>query len=96
MQNIPQSDLVEILIGLQVDHPDRKGIIGALKIFIESKADRLFSKEKVAQNGAHYMLSRYFLNNNVSRKDITIIDDCTNIHYIEDLKKAEENLKKNV
>lgn len=95
MQNIPQSDLVEILIGLQVDHPDRKvSLEETLKIFIESKADRLFSKEKSGtKNGAHYILSRYFLINNISRKDITITDDCTNIHYLEDLKKAEQNLK---
>ena len=36
------------------------------------------------------MLSRYFLLNNISRKDITIVDDCTNIHYLKDLKKAEK------
>ena len=41
------------------------------------------------------MLSSYFLLNNISRKDITIVDDCTNIHYLEDLKKAEEKFKVN-
>ena len=60
MQNIPQSDLVEILID-QVDHPDRKvSLEETLKIFIDSNADRLFSKEKSGtKNGAHYILSRF-------------------------------------
>ncbi|MDA9708858.1 hypothetical protein N9V56_05365 [Alphaproteobacteria bacterium] len=95
MQNIPQSHLIKILIGLQVDHPDRTiSLEESLKIFNDSKVDRLFSKEKNGtKNGAHYILSRYFLINNTSRKDITIVDDCTNIHYLEDLKKAEQNLR---
>ena len=95
MQNIKRSNLIEILIGLQVDHPDRTiPLDDALKVFNESKVDRLFSKDKNGtKNGAHYILSKHFLINNISRKDITIVDDCTNIHYLEDLKKAELNLK---
>ena len=98
LEQIAFSFKIEILLGVQVDHPDRQlSIDETIKIFKEEKADRLFSKEKNGtKNGAHYILSKYFLNNNTSRKDVTIIDDCTNIHYIEDLKKAEENLKKNV
>ena len=93
--NIKKLDFITILIGLQVDHPDRTiPLEEALKIFTESKVDRLFSKDKNGtKNGAHYILSKHFLINNISRKDITIIDDCTNIHYLEDLKKAELNLK---
>ena len=95
MSNISNNHLLKVLIGLQIDHPDRTiSLKEVLKIFIEAKADRLFSKEQNGtKNGAHYMLSRYFLLNNISRKDITIVDDCTNIHYLEDLKKAEKNLK---
>lgn len=98
LKKINFSFKVEILLGIQVDHPDRKlSVDETIEIFNKEKADRLFSKEKNGtKNGAHYILSKYFLNNNISRKDITIIDDCTNIHYIEDLKKAEKNLKKNV
>jgi CMP-N-acetylneuraminic acid synthetase len=94
-QNIAKSNLIEILIGLQVDHPDRTiSLEETLKIFDESQVDRLFSKDKNGiKNGAHYILSKYFLINNISRKDITVTDDCTNIHYLEDLKKAELNLK---
>ncbi len=98
LKQITFSLKINILLGVQIDHPDRKlSIDETIKIFKKEKADRLFSKEKNGtKNGAHYILSKYFLKNNISRKDITVIDDCTNIHYLEDLKKAEENLKKNV
>ena len=98
LEKINFSFKVEILLGIQVDHPDRQlSADETIEIFKKEKADRLFSKEKDGtKNGAHYILSNYFLKNNVSRKDITIVDDCTNIHYIEDLKRAAENLKKNV
>ena len=85
---------VKILVGLQPDHPDRKiKIDEAIDIFREANADRLMSTEKDGtKNGAHYILSDYFIKTGSSRKDVTIIDDCTNIHYIEDLEKAAKNL----
>ena len=85
---------IEILLGVQVDHPDRNlSLDKVIEIFKKEKADRLFSTEKDGKkNGAHYVLSSYFLNNNVSRKDVNIIDDCTNIHYLKDIEKAKKNL----
>ena len=85
---------IEILLGVQVDHPDRNlSLDKVIEIFKKEKADRLFSTENDGKkNGAHYVLSSYFLNNNVSRKDVNIIDDCTNIHYLEDIEKAKKNL----
>lgn len=85
---------INILVGLQPDHPDRKiKIDEAIEIFREASADRLMSTEKDGtKNGAHYILSDYFIKTGTSRKDVTIIDDCTNIHYIEDLEKAAKNL----
>ena len=53
------------------------------------------SKQKNGEkNGAHYILSKKYLNDNISSKDITVIDNCTNIHYKSDILKAEEYLKK--
>ena len=51
---------IEILVGLQADHPDRKlGLDITLSNFIEKKADFLFSTElNGTKNGAHYILSK--------------------------------------
>ena len=81
---------IEIVIGLQVDHPDRViSVDEALRQFIEQGADHLISVQADGtKNGAHYILSRHFITTNESRKTVTIIDDCTNIHYPEDLATA--------
>jgi len=86
------------VVGVQVDHPDRRvSLDKAIEIFLKEKVDRLMSKQKNGvKNGAHYILSDYFVSKEHSRKDITIIDDCTNIHYEEDLKKASLYLKKEI
>jgi len=96
MQKIKEREKIQILCGVQVDHPDRKiSLDQAIKTFEEQKVDRLLSKERNGQkNGAHYILSNYFLNYGTSRRDYYLVDDCTNIHYYEDLIKAEKNLKK--
>ena len=87
---------INILLGLQPDHPDRRlSADKTIKLFIKEKADRLMSKQKNGKkNGAHYILSKKYLLTNISTKDVTIIDDCTNIHYIADIIKAEKYLNK--
>ena len=83
-------------MGVQVDHPDRRlSIDKVLDIFLKEEADRLFSTDKAGKkNGAHYVLSKFYLDNNKSRKDISVKDNCTNIHYKEDLLKAAKFLSK--
>ncbi len=44
------------------------------------------------KNGAHYVLSRHYLETGESRKDVTLVDDCTNIHYPADLERAAARL----
>jgi CMP-N-acetylneuraminic acid synthetase len=85
---------VVTLIGLQPDHPDRDvSIDEALSAFEDASADRLMSTEADGtKNGAHYILSRRFVETGESRKDVTIIDDCTNIHFQEDLDRAAARL----
>ena len=85
---------VETLVGLQPDHPDRDvSIDDALDVFLKSGADRLMSTEADGtKNGAHYILSRHFLATGESRNDVTIVDDCTNVHYPEDLDRAAARL----
>jgi CMP-N,N'-diacetyllegionaminic acid synthase len=85
---------IKIIVGLQVDHPDRNLILDRLiKKFIIKKLDFLFSVDKNnIKNGAHYILSRRYLLSGIMKKKFKVVDDCTNIHYLKDLKKAEKNL----
>ncbi len=87
-------DEVDAVVGLQPDHPDRDvSVDEALDVFLREEADRLGSTEADGtKNGAHYILSRHFLETGKSRKDATIVDDCTNIHYASDLARAEARL----
>jgi CMP-N-acetylneuraminic acid synthetase len=95
LDNMDDGDKVEILIGLQPDHPDRDVAIDeTIRTLQENGADRVMSHgADGTHNGAHYVLSRHFLDTAESRKDVTITDDCTNIHFPEDLERAEERLK---
>jgi len=95
LNNIVNNNIVNILVGIQPDHPDRNiKIDDAINIFLANKVDRLISTEKDGtKNGAHYILSKYFLAFGVSKNDHVVIDDCTNVHYESDLKKASVRIK---
>jgi len=95
LNNILNSHVVDILVGVQPDHPDRNiKIDDAIDLFIANKADRLISTEKDGtKNGAHYILSKSFLESGISQNDHIVIDDCTNVHYESDLIKASARLK---
>ena len=95
LTKIPEGRDVRIVVGLQPDHPDRQiSVDETLAIFERDDLDRLMSKEPDgSKSGAHYVLSRHFVETGESRKDLTIIDDCTNIHFPADLEKAEARLK---
>ena len=87
-------EAVTTVVGLQPDHPDRDvSVSEALDRFLTESADRLMSTEADGtKNGAHYILSRHFLETDASRKDVVIVDDCTNIHHASDLSRAEARL----
>jgi len=86
---------VSIVVGLQPDHPDRDiSVDEALAIFDKEEVDCLYSEEADGtKNGAHFIMSRQFLDSDESRKDIYIVDDCTNVHYQEDLDAAAVRLR---
>jgi CMP-N,N'-diacetyllegionaminic acid synthase len=90
-------DNISAVIGLQPDHPDRRvPLKEARAVFSEKNLDRLSSRDASGEkNGAHYILSRQFLDGGESSNDFSIIDDCTNVHFEEDLVRAEDFLKAN-
>lgn len=94
--------LITVVVGLQPDHPDRTvSVDDAIAAFEKAgpDCDMLVSTEADGKkNGAHCIVSRAFLESGKNPatdpvKKIAIIDDCTNIHYPDDLKRAEERLK---
>ena len=94
LAHMPDGDTVSVVVGLQPDHPDRDiGVDESLEIFEREGADRLMSTQADGtKNGAHYVLSRHFVESGESRADVTIIDDCTNIHFPADLERATQRL----
>lgn len=94
VSQMPGGELVATVVGLQPDHPDRDvSVDDALARFFEAGADRLMSTEADGtKNGAHYVLSRHFIDTGSSRKDIVIVDDSTNIHFPADVERATARL----
>ena len=89
---------IKTIVGLQPDHPDRNlKLDKVLNKFLSKKADFLYSIDnKKKKNGAHYILSKKVLEGKNIKKKTFVIDNCTNIHFKNDLIKAEKNLKKNL
>ena len=86
---------IDVIVGLQPDHPDRTlNIDEVIQKFQDESVDQLISKEQNGtKNGAHYILSKAVLEG-AEPKDISVvIDDCTNVHFAEDLEKVSQNLK---
>ena len=92
---IARGEDVEIVVGLQPDHPDRDVAVDeTIKLLKREGADRVMSKQADGEkNGAHYVLTRYFVDTGESRKDVVIVDDCTNVHFEADLHRARRRLQ---
>ena len=95
LAHMPDADRIRIVVGLQPDHPDRTvAVDAAIEAFEGAEADVLNSTEvDGTKNGAHYILSRHFVEGGEARRTVTIVDDCTNIHYPEQLERAAERLR---
>ena len=88
---------ISIVVSLQPDHPDRNTSVDqAIRRFEQEGADLLHSKDaNDNKNGAHHIMTIDYLRTGKSKKTIDIVDDCTNIHYQEDLNRAALRLKEN-
>ena len=86
---------ISVVVSVQPDHPDRDLTIDeAIKTFEGEGADLLHSTEADGtKNGAHHLMAVDYLESGNAEKTIYVIDDCTNVHYQEDLDKAAERLK---
>jgi len=94
LAQMPDGGKVVTLVGLQPDHPDRDVRVDeALTAFERAGADVLNSTDAAGtKNGAHYVLSRHFVDGGAARRTTTIVDDCTNIHFAADLDRAAGRL----
>ncbi len=99
LENI-NDESIKIFVGLQPDHPDRKvSVDEAIEMFQSEKGlDMLASQEADGtKNGSHCIVTRKYLESGkspatdpINKKMIE--DDCTNVHFMDDLLKAQENL----
>ena len=61
--------------------------------FIDSKVEQLISTEADGtKNGAHYILSKKVLLGKDPDDIMSVVDDCTNVHFTQDIEKAAHNL----
>ena len=95
-QKLVKKNKVKIIVGLQPDHPDRTITVDkVISIFKNRKLDALFScDEKKIKNGSYYLIKKNILEGKKVKKKFTVLDNCTNIHYLADLKKIEKKFKK--
>ena len=85
---------LNVMVGLQPDHPERKLTLEYVyEEYINNKVDMLVSKDKNGiKNGAHYIMSRKVLEGLSPKKTLSIVDNCTNVHYKADLNSVLKNL----
>jgi CMP-N,N'-diacetyllegionaminic acid synthase len=86
---------IEAIVGLQCDHPDRNlPVDDTITFFRNNKLDALYSEDKNGKkNGAHFIIAKNILLGEKIIKKKIIIDDCTNIHFKDDIQKIETKLK---
>jgi len=94
LQNIQERN-VQYIVGIQVDHPDRKtNLTEAINYILEKKFDEIITVDKNGTlNGSLKIMDVKALVNGKIGAVGTIMDDCTNIHYVEDLEVAEKNIQ---
>jgi CMP-N,N'-diacetyllegionaminic acid synthase len=86
---------VELIVGIQPDHPDRKvELRDAIMYAIEKNYDEVITVDRDGHvNGSLKIMKAEALEYGRIGAVGTLMDDCTNVHYMSDLKTAETNLK---
>lgn len=95
VDSIAGHEEIEIVVGLQPDHPDRDvSVDKTIELLKREGADRVVSKQADGEkNGAHYVLTRHFVDTGESRRDAVLVDDCTNVHFEADMQRAQRRLR---
>lgn len=89
------SKKINLMIGLQPDHPDRKlNLDNLIKKFKKGKFTHTvsYNKETKTKDGSYYLMSKKHILKFDSSKPLKVLDNCTNIHNLNDLKIAEKKL----
>lgn len=86
---------IETVVGVQPDHPDRKiSLDESIRRFKSESLDFLYSVDgKGDKNGAQCVVKASCIMTGVVNNKDFIVDDCTNIHYLEDLELAKSRLR---
>jgi len=89
---------IKMLVGIQPDHPDRNlDIDTAITYLTKKNRDELITVDKDGfTNGSLFIIKSEVLLSRIFLKVAVMMDDCTNIHNSNDLKKAEVNLRRRV
>jgi CMP-N,N'-diacetyllegionaminic acid synthase len=90
-------EVYDLVVALQPDHPDREHSFDyCVDYMVENKYDDLITIEPSFKRSGSVRIFKYdYLKSGyVSRRIGCIKDDATDIHYIEDLERASENLSK--
>ena len=75
---------IKIIVGLQPDHPDRnKKLDDVINKFQKKREIFYIADKKNKKNGAHYILSKKIILGGKIRKELKVVDNCTNIHFFE-------------
>jgi len=85
---------VKYVVGIQADHPDRNlNLEDAINYILEKQFDEVITVDgKGTLNGSLKIMNAESLINGKIGAVGTMMDDCTNVHYIDDLKAAEANI----
>lgn len=88
---------IDLFVALQPDHPDRQHTFDeVVDYFVENNYDDLITIEKNYKRSGSVRVFKYehLLYEHVSKRIGTLVDTATDIHYLEDLERARENMKK--
>jgi|TARA_B110000977_G_scaffold194034_1_gene269969 CMP-N-acetylneuraminic acid synthetase len=83
------------VVALQPDHPDRtKNLDEMIDYFIDNTYDDLITVDSSGTRNGSVRITKaqYVMEGTISRRIGSVLDDCTNIHSNEDLKRAESNM----
>jgi CMP-N-acetylneuraminic acid synthetase len=85
---------IEVVVGIQPDHPDRLSDVDqAIQQLIDKKLDEIITVDIAGKvNGSLKIISAKSLREGKIGRVITMMDNCINIHDLNDVKQAEKHL----